>query len=542
MKIAMLASLYSYPQSQACSNKESELFSKMKFIPRSKSHDRNNIIKKTILIDESISSKASSVNEINIQDLNLSDSPVSDLVYDDKGQIIAGTAEGLYKKLMPTRNYCPSKKFIFTFLVNMRTFTNPDELLKKLLQHCMFELHSDPQNFKKEGRGALFDNIYEICKEWIHQIPYDFSNESMKSRLKEFLNLSAFDEKSRGKINDLLKELGDILDKTSKYENTIFGIEQTIEDPPQVTDMLGGIMKMTLEPSVVAQQLTHIELERLSVIGVDEFIQALSYGDMDCLDTNKEKLNKNCNDAVEDEVKDSPSSNKVSTSIRFYISWFNQLTSFVATEIMRHARKRYRVKAIEYFIDVAKECINIGNFNSMMAIVAALSLPPIARLKKTWSRVEKSKLEILQHQLNPSGNFNSYRSTLKAAIWRSENAKSKNEMMIIPFFALLLKDLFLVHQRSRIPLPNGQLNYVMFSQFADHIANLNCWRKKKCSFKKYPSILQYLLLAPNYSEKNMLWLSYDYEIAEQGIDKVQYKKLKDEHKKNIHIEIMKNKN
>ncbi|CEF60122.1 Ras-like guanine nucleotide exchange factor,N-terminal domain and Guanine-nucleotide dissociation stimulator CDC25 domain and Ras guanine nucleotide exchange factor, domain-containing protein [Strongyloides ratti] len=541
-KIAMLASLYSYPRSQGCSSKETEMFSKMKMISRSKSHDRNSIVKKTVLIGETISSKASSVNEINLQDLNLCDSSVSDIVYDDKGQIVAGTAEGLYKKLMPTRYYCPSKQFIFTFLVNMRTFTNPDELLKKLLQHCMFELHSDPQNFKKEGRGALFDNIYEICKEWIYQIPYDFSNESMKNRLKEFLNLSAFDDKSRAKINDLLKELADILDKTSKYENTIFGIEQTIEDPPQVTEMLGGIMKMTLEPSVVAQQLTHIELERLSVIGVDEFIQALSYGDMDCLDGSKEKLNKTSNNEVEDEITDSSSKHKVSISIRFYISWFNQLTSFVATEIMRHARKKYRVKAIEYFIDVAKECINIGNFNSMMAIVAALSLPPIARLKKTWSRVEKSKLEILQHQLNPSGNFNSYRSTLKAAIWRSENAKSKNEMMIIPFFALLLKDLFLVHQRSRIPLPNGQLNYKMFSQFADHIANLNCWRTKKCSFKKYPSILQYLLLAPNYSEKNMLWLSYDYEMAEQGIDKIQYKKLKDEHKKNIHIEIMKHKN
>uniref|UniRef100_A0A0N5C9U3 Ras-GEF domain-containing protein n=1 Tax=Strongyloides papillosus TaxID=174720 RepID=A0A0N5C9U3_STREA len=530
----MLASLYSYPRSQTSSNKESDMFqSKVKIIPRSKSHDRNNIIKKSPIIDEVNATKVPSINDINFQNLNLCDSlNSSDIVYNDKDQIIAATAEGLYKLLMPTRNYCPSKDFIFTFLINMRTFTNPDDLLKKLLQHCMFELHSDPQNFKKEGRGALFDNIYEICKEWIYQIPYDFTSNSMRNRLKELLNLSAFDDKSKKKISNLFDELTEILNKTSKYESTIFGIEQTIEDPPQITEMLGGIMKMTLEPSVVAQQLTHIELERLSVIGVDEFIQALSYGDMDCLDTNKDKGGKNTNNNKDgNAVEDTSSKHKVSISIKFYISWFNQLTSFVATEIMRHARKKYRVKAIEYFIDVAKECINIGNFNSMMAIVAALSLPPIARLKKTWSRVEKSKLEILQHQLNPSGNFNSYRSTLKAAIWRSENAKLKNEMMIIPFFALLLKDLFLVHERSRIPLPNGQLNYVMFSQFADHIANLNCWRTKKCPFKKYPSILQYLLLAPNYSEKNMLWLSYDYEIAEQGIDKLQYKKLKDEQKK-----------
>jgi len=27
------------------------------------------------------------------------------------------------------------------------------------------------------------------------------------------------------------------------------------------------------------------------------------------------------------------------------------------------------VKVIDYFVDVAKECINIGNFNSAMAII-----------------------------------------------------------------------------------------------------------------------------------------------------------------------------
>ena len=27
------------------------------------------------------------------------------------------------------------------------------------------------------------------------------------------------------------------------------------------------------------------------------------------------------------------------------------------------------MKMVEYFIDVAKECINIGNFNSLMAII-----------------------------------------------------------------------------------------------------------------------------------------------------------------------------
>lgn len=33
------------------------------------------------------------------------------------------------------------------------------------------------------------------------------------------------------------------------------------------------------------------------------------------------------------------------------------------------AKKKRRAQVMEFFIDVARECFNIGNFNSLMAIV-----------------------------------------------------------------------------------------------------------------------------------------------------------------------------
>lgn len=52
-----------------------------------------------------------------------------------------------------------------------------------------------------------------------------------------------------------------------------------------------------------------------------------------------------------------------------------------------------------------------------------------------WSRVEKSKLEILLHQYDPTANFASYRSTLKAAIWRFNGAQNGTDVVcILPFF------------------------------------------------------------------------------------------------------------
>ena len=32
-------------------------------------------------------------------------------------------------------------------------------------------------------------------------------------------------------------------------------------------------------------------------------------------------------------------------------------------------KKKHRTRMLEFFIDVARECFNIGNFNSLMAII-----------------------------------------------------------------------------------------------------------------------------------------------------------------------------
>lgn len=57
------------------------------------------------------------------------------------------------------------------------------------------------------------------------------------------------------------------------------------------------------------------------------------------------------------------------------------------------AKKKQRAQVIEFFIDVARECFNIGNFNSLMAIICEWACPglgypawgPPERLK--WGRL-----------------------------------------------------------------------------------------------------------------------------------------------------------
>ena len=60
---------------------------------------------------------------------------------------------------------------------------------------------------------------------------------------------------------------------------------------------------------------------------------------------------------------------KLTFCLETYIQWFNHLTFFVTTEIVKHTQRRVRMQLINYFIDAAYECLRLRNFNSMIGII-----------------------------------------------------------------------------------------------------------------------------------------------------------------------------
>uniref|UniRef100_A0A3Q1HA15 Ras-GEF domain-containing protein n=1 Tax=Acanthochromis polyacanthus TaxID=80966 RepID=A0A3Q1HA15_9TELE len=95
------------------------------------------------------------------------------------------------------------------------------------------------------------------------------------------------------------------------------------------------------------------------------------------------------------------SDHKKASNLEAYVEWFNRLSYLVATEICMPVKKKHRARVIEFFIDVARECFNIGNFNSLMAIISGMNMSPVSRLKKTWSKVKTAKFDILEVSFNP---------------------------------------------------------------------------------------------------------------------------------------------
>ncbi|KAK3801999.1 hypothetical protein RRG08_064593 [Elysia crispata] len=435
----------------------------------------------------------------------------------ENGNLHSGPLEALIQHLVPTSDYFPDRTYTFSFLLSSRLFIRPHELLAQVFKLCVLQQNlaalDNVNGFKMEKSrlGNFGPHLVNLLSEWTEMFPYDFRDEPMMKQLRDITQrVIAVYPELRKDITNLSYNLVTKLTNLKSYEENLAKIEaeeQRKLDSHVISTT--DITEMCPSPLALAQQLTHIELERLSMIGPEEFVQAFA----------KEKMKSEENGNKEIFTKSTH-------NLESYVQWFNRLSYLVASEITSHAKKKMRVKIIEYFIDVAKECINIGNFNSLMAIIAGMNLSQVTRLKKTWAKVNKDKLKILEHQMDPSNNFGSYRSCLKAAMWRSEGAAEDRGKIVIPFFSLFVKDLYFLNEGCSNRHEDGTVNFQKCWQMAKQISDLIAWQQVECPFEKMGSVTNYILTAPIYKEPMLSLASYECEAPETNFDKERFKQLK----------------
>uniref|UniRef100_A0A146M4U1 Ras-GEF domain-containing family member 1B n=1 Tax=Lygus hesperus TaxID=30085 RepID=A0A146M4U1_LYGHE len=423
-----------------------------------------------------------------------------------EGNLVSGRLEALVTHLVPTADYYPDRAFLFAFLLTSRLFIKPHDLLGQILALSDAQLKSKPS---AKERAALLPRMVQLLGEWSETFPYDFRDERVMSHVRDVAHRCVSVEGPvRQEVSLLLHNLLYRLKKLEQYEAFLHSIHteattSSIESLSQtdVNELCGSAESL-------AQQLTHIELERLSYIGPEEFVQAFA----------KESP------ALETCFKDM----KQTRNLESYVSWFNRLSYFVATEVCKHIKsKKQRVRVVEFWVETARECFNIGNFNSLMAIIAGLNMSPISRLKRTWSKVQCAKFSVLEHQMDPSSNFSSYRSTLKAAVWRSAAATDDSQRIVIPFFSLLVKDLYFLNEGCSNKLPNGHINFEKFWQLAKQVTEFITWKQVHCPFPKAAKVITYLQATPVLNEDALALASFECEPPENH-EKDRYKSLKAE--------------
>ncbi|XP_029940357.1 ras-GEF domain-containing family member 1B-B-like [Salarias fasciatus] len=429
-----------------------------------------------------------------------------EMCYHDNS-LVSASLEALIQHLVPTVDYYPDRSYVFTFLLSSRLFLHPYELMTRVCHLCVEQQRSGDALLDKIRFREVAPKLVQLLTEWTETFPYDFRDERMMRCLKDMTHhVARGDEYSWRAMQQMTQRLIKRLSALGQYEEAVAALNAVAMERPaslkskQASAQRSDVLSVCDDPFVLAQQLTHIELDRLSFIGPEEFIQTFAMKDP--LENHKGFFRK-----------------RKTSNLEAYVNWFNRLSYLVATEICMPVKKKHRARIIEFFIDVAQECFNIGNFNSLMAIITGMNMSPVARLKKTWNKVNTDKFEILEHQMDPSSNFSNYRTALRGATQRSETAHSSQEKIVIPFFSLLIKDIYFLNEGCANRLANGHINFEKLWELAKQVSEFLVWRQVVCPFDRDRRILQYLVTTPVFTEDELHLASYESEGPENNMEK-----------------------
>lgn len=425
-----------------------------------------------------------------------------ELVYKD-GILVSGSLEALIELLVPTEHHYPEHSFVFAFILCSRLFLRPYELLARTSR--LF--HTLQKQFTATGKPVAdgpAPKIVQLLSEWTEMFPYDFRDERMMRSLKDMtqtcISLTSDLRKAVGQVQSTLVRKLSILDK---YEHVLaqvnsVAMERLIDPQTQV-----NILMVCESPMILAQQLTHIELERLNNIGPEEFIQTFVkvksdtplYRDM-----------------------------KKTSNIEAYVEWFNRLSYLVATEICVSDKKRNRAKVLEFFMDTAMECRRVNNFNSFMAISAGLFMSPVTRLKKTRAKVNSAKLQEIEALVDPVNNFSRYRQALALAI--TQAGQEEERRCVIPFFSLLIKDVYFLHEAMSDRLENGYIRFEKCMALARVVSQILDYKDTVLPFQRVRSVLNYLMTIPIHTDDELQLASYEVEPPDNSGERKRYQELR----------------
>ncbi|KAM6985252.1 rap guanine nucleotide exchange factor 4 isoform 2-T2 [Aplochiton taeniatus] len=132
---------------------------------------------------------------------------------------------------------------------------------------------------------------------------------------------------------------------------------------------------------------------------------------------------------------------KTTANLDLFLRRFNEIQSWVITEVCLCAHLSKRVQLLKKFIKIAAHCKENGNLNSFFAIIMGMSNPAVSRLSQTWEKLPSKFKKFygeFENLMDPSRNHRAYRLTL-----------AKQEPPIIPFMPLLIKDMTFTHEGNR---------------------------------------------------------------------------------------------
>jgi len=172
---------------------------------------------------------------------------------------------------------------------------------------------------------------------------------------------------------------------------------------------------------------------------------------------------------------------------------FNRLSYWAATEIVLCESVQEQTSILKTFVVLMNKLFELNNFHSMMAIMAALNMSAIQRLKRVWESVPRYKAEFekMEEMMSGRNNFRVYRHYVK-------DLQERKGTVIVPYLPVHLRDLTFINDGNAntiVPKGGGDPlpNFEKMKLLGTAILELQGFFKTEYDFKLEEGIQQFLL-------------------------------------------------
>ena len=319
-----------------------------------------------------------------------------ELLHNKEGQITGGTVPALVER-MTTHDSTPDSMFVSTFYLTFRLFATPVELAKALIDRFEYVAQSP------HIAGPVRLRVYNVFKQWMESHWRELSDHEALSVIEPFAeeHLTKVLPAAGKRLLDLVQKVssndGPLVPRfVSAMGKTSTSIAQYIpaDAPLPASNMskaqtsalknwkMGGSNPSILEfdPLELARQLTIKEMNIFCSISPEELLGS-------------EWTKRSGSNAV---------------NVRAMSTLSTDLSNLVADTILQYDDAKKRAVIIKHWIKIAHKCLELNNYDSLMAIICSLNSSTIVRLKRTWEAVSvrrKDMLKGLQAIVEPDKNY-----------------------------------------------------------------------------------------------------------------------------------------
>ncbi len=327
-----------------------------------------------------------------------------ELIFNKEGQISGGTLGALIERLT-THDSTPDALFVSTFYLTFRLFATPTEFAEALMRRFDY-VASSPHI-----AGPVRLRVYNVFKGWLES---HWRNECDKQAQELILSFAMFklkpvlptaakrltelSEKVSTVNGPLVPRLVSSIGKTntsiSQYVSPDTPLPTPIVSKSQTNALKGWIISgasisiLEFDPLELARQLT-IKASRIFCSILPEELLATEW------------------------MKKSGS---VAVNVRAMSTLSTNIANLVADSILHLEDAKKRALVVKQWIKIAKKCLELNNYDSLMAIICSLNSSTILRLRRTWELVSqktKNTLDGIRSIVEVSRNYAVLRQRLQ---------------------------------------------------------------------------------------------------------------------------------